>query len=41
MKRIRRPILWALGALLLIFIGLAGYAYFIGTRTSILPRINF
>lgn len=33
MKRLKRPLLWAVGFALLVVIGLGVYAYFVGTRT--------
>jgi len=33
MKRLKRPLLWAVGFVLLVVIGLGVYAYFVGTRT--------
>ena len=32
MKLLKRPIMWGLGLAALVFIGLAAYAYFVGTR---------
>lgn len=33
MKRLKKPLLWAVGLVLLVVIGLGVYAYFVGTRT--------